>query len=153
MGGKIFLITLNWGRILMEMGLIIYDIRQLFQALLDWQITSWDPLVRSVKDSKSFLNMNTFWCKHCTYVCLFFLELQTIYKIWFRKYIYDNWQSIKMNSAQNKYFASTGHRVRQSPLCASHSQFVLVFCIWYTIEIWKPAGHCDRQNANPVGHT
>ena len=26
-------------------------------------------------------------------------------------------------------------------------------CIWYTIEIWKPAGHCDRQKTNPVGHT
>ena len=23
----------------------------------------------------------------------------------------------------------------------------------YTIEIWKPAGHCNRQKTNPIGHT
>ena len=23
----------------------------------------------------------------------------------------------------------------------------------YTVEIWKPTGHCDRQKMNPVGHT
>ena len=40
-------------------------------------------------------------------------------------------------SAWNKYFASAGHRIRQSALRVCHSQFVLVFCIWYTIEIWK----------------
>ena len=43
-------------------------------------------------------------------------------------------------SAWNKYFASAGHCVWQSALCAGHSQFVPVFCKWYTIEIWKPAG-------------
>ena len=40
-----------------------------------------------------------------------------------------------------------------SPLLASHSQSVPVFCVRYIIEIWKPAGHCDRQQTNPVGHT
>ena len=45
-------------------------------------------------------------------------------------------------SAWNKHLASAGH-----------SQFVPVFCILYTIEIWKPAGHWDRQKTNPVGHT
>ena len=57
-------------------------------------------------------------------------------------------------SAWNRCFASAGHRVRQSALRASHSQFVSVFCIWwYTIEIRKPAGHCDQQKTNPVGYT
>ena len=56
-------------------------------------------------------------------------------------------------SAWNKYFASVEHRVRQSALRAGHSKFVPVFCIRYTIEIQKAAGHCDRQKANPVGHT
>ena len=36
---------------------------------------------------------------------------------------------------------------------ALYMQFVPVFYTWYTIEIWKPAGHCDRQITNPVGHT
>ena len=58
-----------------------------------------------------------------------------------------------MYRAWNKYFASAGHCVRQSALRACHSQFVSVFCIWCTIEIWKPTGHCDRQKTNPVGHT
>ena len=35
-------------------------------------------------------------------------------------------------SAWNKYFASARRRVG-----AGHLQFVPVFCIWYTIEIWK----------------
>ena len=35
-------------------------------------------------------------------------------------------------SAWNEYFASAGHRVRQSALRASHSQFVPVFCMWYS---------------------
>ena len=39
--------------------------------------------------------------------------------------------------------ASARHCVRQSTLCAGHSHFVPVFSIWYTIEIWKAAGHCD----------
>ena len=56
-------------------------------------------------------------------------------------------------SAWNKYFASTGQRVRQSALRAGHSQFEPVFCIWYTIEIWKPVGHCDRQKTDTAGHT
>ena len=60
------------------------------------------------------------------------------------------WWSI---SAWNKYFASAGHRVRQSIFRAGHSQFVPVIRIWYTIEIWKPAGHCDLQKTNCVGHT
>ena len=51
-------------------------------------------------------------------------------------------------SAWNKYFASAGHRVRQSALRASHTQFVPVFCIWYTIEIWKTAVHCDQNNSS-----
>ena len=56
-------------------------------------------------------------------------------------------------SAWNKYFTSAGHRVRQSAVCAGHSQLVPVFCLWYTFEIWKPAGHSDQQKTNPVGHT
>ena len=60
---------------------------------------------------------------------------------------------VRLCSAWNKYFASGGHHVQQSALRTSHSQFVPVFCIWYTIEIWKPAVHCDRQKTNPVGHT
>ena len=56
-------------------------------------------------------------------------------------------------SAWNKYFVSAGHSVQQSALHARHSQFVSVFCIWYTIEIWKPAGHCDWRKTNLVGHT
>ena len=56
-------------------------------------------------------------------------------------------------SAWNKYFASAGHRVRQSALRVSHSQFLPLSCIWYAIEFWKPAGHCDQQKTNPVGHT
>ena len=59
----------------------------------------------------------------------------------------------RLSSTWNEYFASAGHCVRQSALRAGHWQFVPVFCIWYTIEIWKPAGHCDRQRTNPVGHT
>ena len=43
-----------------------------------------------------------------------------------------------------KHFASAGHSVRQSALRAGHSQFVSVFCICCTIEIWKSAGHYDR---------
>ena len=35
--------------------------------------------------------------------------------------------------------------VKQSALHAGHWQFVPVFCICYTIEIWKPARHCDRR--------
>ena len=64
------------------------------------------------------------------------------------------WRSLVIHcSAWNKYFAIAGHCVRQSALRAGRSRFVSVFCIWYTIEIWKPASHCDRQKTNPVGHT
>ena len=55
--------------------------------------------------------------------------------------------------AWNKYFASAGQRVQQSALRAGHSQFVPVFSIWYTIEFWKPDGHCDCQKMNPACHT
>ena len=68
----------------------------------------------------------------------------------FRKFLAP--KMITWNSAWNKYFASAGHCVWQSALRAGQLQFVTVFCIWYTIEIWNPAGHCDRQKTNRVGH-
>ena len=58
-----------------------------------------------------------------------------------------------IHSAWNKYFASAGHDARQSALSVGQTQFVPVLFIWYTIEIWKPTGHCDRQKTNPVCHT
>ena len=68
-------------------------------------------------------------------------------------YLYEEEDLAYGSSAWNKYFVSAGHHVRQLALRAGHSQFVPVFCIWYTIEIWKPAGLCDRQKTNHVGHT
>jgi len=62
-------------------------------------------------------------------------------------------KTIVIFSAWNEYFASAGYCVRQWTLRAGHSQFVPVIRIWYTIEIWKPVGHCDGQKTNPVGLT
>ena len=55
-----------------------------------------------------------------------------------------------------KFFHSAAPEINTSPvsdIVSGSRNFVPVFCIWYTIEIWKPAGHCDRQKRNPVSHT
>ena len=64
-----------------------------------------------------------------------------------------NQNKLNYNSAWNVYFPSAGHCVRQSTLRAGHSRLLQVICVWYTIEIWKPVCHCDRQKTNHVVHT